>query len=195
MNRNFLRCIIIISFFIALSAGKIIESENKEANINSLRKNEISKASFNIWPSSYEVMNCGYQSKSGDLIEKSNKDIQNEFNIKFSLGCFEVPDILRLAIANFSVGYVIKIDEKGRPKRVSSFWSADIPNLRGTFDSEEVLSCIKMNWRFVGFEADSDITVLLRWEHPKGFETIIIYNDKFSYCMRLSPTIYEVKKY
>ena len=154
-----------------------------------------SKEAINCTISNNELMNSEHLNMNLDLLERAERTIQDEFNIKFSLGCFKVPEILRMATANFTVGYVIKIDEKGRPKSVSSFWSSDLPDLRAILDSEEVISCIKLNWRFFGFDPGSAITVLLRWEHPKGFETLMIYSDKFSYVMRLSPTVYEDKKY
>jgi len=63
--------------------------------------------------------------------------------------------------------------------------------LGGELGSEEVYSCIKNNWRFTGLDPGSDITVLLRWQHPKGFETMMIYSDEFRYVMRLIPTVCE----
>ncbi len=118
---------------------------------------------------------------------------QGKFNIKFSLDCFKTPEILRLASAYFTVCYVMNIDDEGRPGFVQALFPSENMKkiLGGELGSEEVFSCIKNNWRFIGFDPGSAITVLLRWQHPKGFETMMIYSDKFSYVMRLSPTVYE----
>lgn len=120
---------------------------------------------------------------------------QGKFNIKFSLDCFKTPEILRLASAYFTICYVMNIDREGRPRFVQALFPTENikKTLRVELGSDEVLSCIQNNWRFVGFDPDSAITVLLSWQHQKGYETMMIYSDKFSYMMRLIPTVYEDK--
>jgi len=133
---------------------------------------------------------------SKQTMENRIEKDEDDYSIKFSLRCFKVPKILLMANADFTFGYIIKIDEKGRPRHVQVFFPSEtIKTLIGEeLDLEEIFSCIKIHWRFLGFDPGSAITVLLRWEHLKGFETMMIYSDKFSYVMRLSPTVYEGKK-
>jgi len=162
--------------------------------------------------SSSIVMECpedfalqGNINETVDLIDENNS-IQNdqtkatqsvnaksEFNIKFSLGCFRVPVILRLASADFTICYVMNIDREGHPRFVQAlFQDKSIKKvLQVELGSEEVLSCIQDDWRFDGFDSGSAITVLLRWRHPIGFETMMIYSDKFSYMMRFIPIFHE----
>jgi len=126
---------------------------------------------------------------------KQSANDQSQFNIKFSLECFNVKRILRLASGHFTICYVMNIDREGRPRFVQALFPTENikKTLRVELGSDEVLSCIQNNWRFVGFDPDSAITVLLSWQHQKGYETMMIYSDKFSYMMRLIPTVYEDK--
>ena len=126
---------------------------------------------------------------------KQSATDQSQFNIKFSLECFNVKRILRLASGHFTICYVMNIDREGRPRFVQALFPTENikKTLRVELGSDEVLSCIQNNWRFVGFDPDSAITVLLSWQHQKGYETMMIYSDKFSYMMRLIPTVYEDK--
>ncbi|HOE13691.1 MAG TPA: hypothetical protein PLL62_03575 [Candidatus Saccharicenans sp.] len=165
----------------------------------------------NIQPSSL-VMECPEDSTWQGTINEAvvlideNNSIQNDqtkatqsvnglgkFDIKFSLDCFKTPEILRLASAYYTICYVMNIDYEGRPRFVQAlFPTEDMKKiLGGELGSEEVYSCIKNNWRFTGLDPGSDITVLLRWQHPKGFETMMIYSDEFRYVMRLIPTVCE----
>jgi hypothetical protein len=165
----------------------------------------------NIQPSSL-AMECpedsGWQGNMSELANLTDKNgviqdgqakqsanDQSQFNIKFSLECFNVQRILRLASGHFTICYVININRQGHPRDVQVLFPDESikKTLRVELGSEEVLSCIQNNWRFVGFDPDSAITVLLRWQHQKGYETMMIYSDKFSYMMRLIPTVYEDK--
>ncbi|MDD8019787.1 MAG: hypothetical protein PHU81_01185 [Acidobacteriota bacterium] len=131
--------------------------------------------------------------KSDQTKATQNLNGQGKFDIKFSLDCFKTPDILLQLDAYFTICYVMNIDDKGRPTFIQALFPSENMKkiLGGELGSEEVLSCIKNNWRFAGFDPGSVITVLLRWQDLKGFETIMIYSDKFRYVMRLSPTVYE----
>ncbi len=110
------------------------------------------------------------------------------YDIKFSINCFKAPDILTQANASFTIGYNISINDEGYPEDVALLtFNESIKSLiRGAFDSEEVISCIK-KWRFVGLNSKSTYTVLLRWEHMKGWVTMMIYSEKMNLCINLLP--------
>ena len=108
------------------------------------------------------------------------------FDFEFSLNCIRIPEIARQAYANFTIGYLIHLDKLSRPSSayLMTFDETTAQVMKGVLDSEEVISCIK-KWKFAGLSPRSTYTVLLRWEHMKGWVTMMIYSDKMNLYINL----------
>ncbi len=110
------------------------------------------------------------------------------FDFEFSLNCIRIPEIARQSYANFTIGYLIHLDKLSRPSSayLMTFDETTAQVMKGVLDSEEVISCIK-KWKFAGLNPKSTYTVLLRWEHMRGWVTMMIYSDKMNLCINLLP--------
>ncbi len=120
-----------------------------------------------------------------DMLMDKNEEC---YDIKFSINCFKAPDILTQANASFTIGYNISINDDGYPVDVAflTFNESIRSLIRGAFDSEQVISCIR-KWKFAGLNPRSTYTILLRWEHMKGWVTMMIYSDKMNLYVNLLP--------
>jgi len=121
-------------------------------------------------------------------IEVGSESFGYNFIFEFSLNCIKLPEILKQANANFTFGYQIFLDRTFHPRSVYLMtFDEGIANVtKGILDSDEVISCIK-KWKFVGLDPRSVYTVLLRWEHMKGWVTMMIYSDKMNLLIKLVP--------
>lgn len=130
------------------------------------------------------------ESGSGNLytIERQPAITGYSFNFEFSLSCIKLPETLVQANASFTLGYLIFLDKDFRPRSVYLLtFDEGIANIiKGVLDSEEVISCIK-KWKFGGLNPRSTYTVLLRWEHMKGWVTMMIYSEKMNLLINLLP--------
>jgi hypothetical protein len=112
----------------------------------------------------------------------------NDYRIQFSLDCFEkVADVLLQMHANIFFGYSIWVDKKGKPEDIDVIWMNESNRnlLEGILNAEDVLFCIKLNWRFRGFN-NSPINILIRYQSDKGFTSIFIFNEHFNYFMNIT---------
>lgn len=111
-----------------------------------------------------------------------------KFDFEFSLNCIRLPQTAVQAYANFTIGYLIHLDKLSRPSSayLMTFDETTAQVMKGVLDSEEVISCIK-KWKFAGLNPKSTYTVLLRWEHMRGWVTMMIYSDKMNLYINLLP--------
>lgn len=111
-----------------------------------------------------------------------------KYDIEFSLDCFQIPAIAVQANADFTIGYILSINEVGSPRNVRfvTFDKATESVMKGVLDTDEVFSCMK-GWKLKGLNQDSIYTILLRWEHMKGWVTMVIYSDKMNLYLNLQP--------
>lgn len=128
-------------------------------------------------------------SHAASKVELNSKDIMDsnknsaEFRFEFSLDCIKVPDILFHANANFTIGFTAKLDKDFHPVSIDilPFTQSIIKDI---WNKDEIISCIK-KWRFKGLNPRSTYTILLRWEHMKGWVTMLIYSDKMNLYINL----------
>lgn len=125
-----------------------------------------------------------YKNEYSDL-NQEDKNILYDYTFEFALNCIRLPDILFQANAHFTLGFTTRLNEAGHPIDVVllPFTMALMENV---WDPKEVISCIR-KWRFVGLSPRSTYTILLRWEHMKGWVTMVIYSDKMNLYLNLQP--------
>jgi hypothetical protein len=183
--------ILSLALFILLSPRLVILNptnifnidKNKIIFLNGCYMNEGFK-SDSILLNDYD--NCGM---TGFLTDNQSDFVDGrKFDIEFSLDCLRIPAIAVQANANFTIGYIIRIDDKWHPDyiRLMMFDKATKMVMEGVLNSEEVISCIK-KWKFGGLNPKSTYTILLRWEHMKGWVTMMIYSDKMNLYINLLP--------
>lgn len=169
--------VIIIGVLLTLGFSDQSKKKNKKALIVTENSNE----------------NIGVKNNPIDytnlyIIEGESESYGYKFIFEFSLNCIKLPEILKQANANFTFGYQIFLDRTFHPRSVYLMtFDEGIANVaKGILDSDEVISCIK-KWKFVGLDPRSVYTVLLRWEHMKGWVTMMIYSDKMNLYINLLP--------
>ena len=142
----------------------------------------------------FNLMSCGERidlgMREGSLFSSEEQPAETgyKFDFEFSLNCIRLPETLFQANASFHIGYLIFLDKSSHPRSAYLLtFDEGIANLtKGILDSEEVISCIK-KWKFAGLNPDSTYTVLLRWEHMRGWVTMMIYSDKMNLYINLLP--------
>jgi hypothetical protein len=142
----------------------------------------------------YNLSNCdehidlGMRKGSVFSSEGQPTEAGYSFDFEFSLNCIRIPETLFQANASFHIGYLVFLDKSSHPRSAYLLtFDKGIANLtKGVLDSEEVISCIK-KWKFAGLNPDSTYTILLRWEHMKGWVTMMIYSDKMNLYINLLP--------
>jgi len=142
----------------------------------------------------YNLSNCdehidlGMRKGSAFSSEGQPTEAGYSFDFEFSLNCIRIPETLFQANASFHIGYLVFLDKSSHPRSAYLLtFDKGIANLtKGVLDSEEAISCIK-KWKFAGLNPDSTYTILLRWEHMKGWVTMMIYSDKMNLYINLLP--------